>query len=82
MTMEEGSFYSFFITLGIVWSMCLLFLGTMVTHDYDISKTILSIVIIIVGMAFTLFIILLSYELVDTVFNFFSDIYKEITLRL
>ena len=82
MVMEEGSFYSFFLVLALFWAMFLLFFGTMVTHDYDVAKTILSVIIILIGMGFTLFIILLSYELVGTVYDFINGIYKELMLRV
>lgn len=79
---EEGALYYLFLTLGLVWTVWLLFVGTMVTHDYTVSKTVLSTACILAGMGFVLFVFMLSYEIVGSAIGFVTGLYNEITFRL
>ena len=79
---EEGALYYLFFVLGLIWAAWLLFTGTMITHDYTVSKTVLSAVCILAGMGFVLFITMLSYEIVGSAVGFVTAIYNEVTLRL
>lgn len=79
---EEGAMYYLFFTLGILWCVWLLFVGTMITHDYTASKTVLSAVCIMAGMGFVLFVFMLSYEIVGSAVGFVTSIYREITFRM
>lgn len=78
LTLEEGTFYYGLMVLSLCWFLFLLFFGTMVTHEYTVTKTIVSIIFIFLGIGFTLFISLLGFSLINTLIEFIKDIYIEI----
>lgn len=81
-TLEEGAFYYFFATLSIIWSGALIILGTSVVHQYTLTKTLLTTILIIVGMGIILFIAMLFFNLLEQMYYFISTLYKEFTIRL
>lgn len=82
LTVQEGAFYYFLVITGVVWTGGLLFFGTMVTHDYDGRKTVLTSLAVIVGIVIVLFLGLLLFTLVDQLISFVRDIYTELVFRL
>lgn len=80
-TLEEGAFYYTLTSLGVVWTVILIFIGTMVVHQYNFGKTVLFSGLTIVGMGLTLFIGLLYFNLSEQVYQFFSEIYIELVFR-
>ncbi|MFW5855863.1 MAG: YIP1 family protein, partial [Bacillota bacterium] len=80
--LEEANFYYFFIFLGIFWSGCLFFFGTMTIHDYDVLKNTFTTVLIIIGITITLFIGLVFFDLINQISGFISDIYYELVFRI
>lgn len=81
-TLEEGAFYYFFVTVGLVWALGLVFLGTMVIHDYNMGKNLGAAVLTIVGMGIVLFIGLLFFSVINLMAGFITSIYLELVLRL
>ena len=79
---EEAGFYSFFIGLAMVWSGLLFMVGTLVTHQFTLSKTIFSLVVIIVGMGVIAFIGLLFFNLIQQMYDFVSNLYYEYSFRI
>ncbi len=82
LVLEEGAFYYFFFTVSIIWSLSLLFFGTMVTHDYDMPKTILVTILIIAGIVVALFIGLVFVDMFNQFLGFLADIYTELAFRI
>ena len=80
--LEEGAFYYFFFIVSVIWAVALLFFGTMVTHDYDLPKTILVTILIIAGIGIALFIGLVFMDMFNQFLGFIADIYAELTFRL
>lgn len=79
---EEGVIITSFIAISLLWALFLLFFGTMTIHQYDGSKNILVSVLVIFGIAFTMFIGVLFFNLGEQVVRFVSEIYNEVFLRL
>ncbi|EKN65207.1 NHL repeat containing protein [Neobacillus bataviensis LMG 21833] len=79
---EEGAFYYFFLSISLLWSAALLFFGTMVTHQYSLKRTALTIVGILIGMGLIVFIALLFTSVIQQIIGFFYIIYKEIRFRV
>ena len=80
-TAEEGAFY---VTLGVIsyiWAGALLFFSMMITHQYSMKKTILTVILTILGMAIILFIGLLFFSVIQRMLTFVITIYKEIRFR-
>ncbi len=82
LTQQEGNFYYFFISMAVLWAGILLFLGTMITHEYEVGKTVFTIILIIAGMVLLSFLGLLFFVLFDQLVAFINDIYTEITFRI
>ncbi|SEN70821.1 Yip1 domain-containing protein [Amphibacillus marinus] len=80
-TSEEGAFYYFFLTISLIWTVCLIILSTMITHQYSMKKTFLTITGILIGMAVMVFIGLLFTSVIQQIFGFFYVIYREIVFR-
>lgn len=51
-------------------------------HQYTVGKTLLTVLIAIVGMAAILFLFLLFFALIQQLMNFLYIFYKEMTLRV
>jgi len=81
-TVEEAAFLNFFQSLALLWSGALIIFGTMVVHQYTLPKTILTSVLIVIGMGLILFIALLFFSLIQQIYTFIYIIFKEISLRL
>lgn len=79
---EEGAFVYVFLALGVIYMGALLFLGTMITHHYDGTKTFYTSVLTAVGIIIAIFIGVFFFVLVDQVVMFVGDIAKELTLRM
>nr|WP_144922151.1 Yip1 family protein [Paenibacillus bovis] len=79
--LEEGAFYYFFASISILWSAGLLVLGTMVTHDYSLKKTLLTVLGILISMAVMIFLGLLFTSVIQQIIGFFYVIYKEIVFK-
>jgi len=80
-TTEEGTFYYVFGTISFIWAGALLFFGTMVTHHYTVKKTILTVLLTILGMIIITFIGLLFFSVIQQIMSFASVFYKEVRYR-
>ena len=82
MTLEESGFYVMFDTVANVWMMLLVFVATMVIHQYSLKKTFAVVLLTIVGMGVISFIALLFSSLIQQMYAFCYSIYKELIFRL
>ena len=82
LTLEESAYYAAFATLALIWSGFLLFCGIMTVHQFTAMKTILTILLAVVGMMVISFLSLLFFALIQQFLNFCYLVYREITLRL
>ena len=80
-TLEEGTFYYIIGFVSYAWTGILVFLGTMMTHEYTLGKTIFTCMITVVGMGIILFIGLLFFNVISEIIVFVSTIYKELMFR-
>ena len=79
---EELDILKLVIALGFIWAAFLLFFGTMVTHDYNMGKNLVTVLGTIVGMAFFMFLAILFTSLVMDMVSFVTNIVAEINYRL
>lgn len=82
MTIEEGAFYYVFVTISYIWTGGLILIGTMVTHEYTMSKTILTLIFVILGMGVMIFLGLLLFSVIQKMVGLVYVLYKEIKFRL
>ena len=80
-TLEEGTFYYIIGFVSYAWTGILVFLGTMMTHEYTLGKTVFTCMITVVGMGIILFIGLLFFNVISEIIVFVSTIYKELMFR-
>ena len=82
LTFEEGSFYSVLLSVSVIWCVFLVFVGLMEIHDYGPGKTLIFIVVTIVGAAVIIFLMLTFFSLLSDAFAYFVSMYREIIFRL
>ena len=82
LTFEEGSLYSVMLTISVIWCIFLVFVGLMEVHDYGPGKTLIFIIVTIVGAAVILFLTLVFFSLLSDAFGFFVSLYREASYRL
>lgn len=82
LTLREGVFVSGVQQIGIWWSALLIFIAAMRTNRYSFLKTILSLLLTIVGMVFVLFICIMLTTLIGQLGDFIKSIYTELTFRM
>lgn len=81
LTSEEATFLGIISTIGMLWSGVILFVGLYTIHEYSASKTLLSVLATIVGMAIIIFLLVLFYTLLQQAVNFIRSIAQEAALR-
>jgi len=79
--LEEGPFIAVLAVMATLWSGLLLFIGTMVTHEYDTTKTAFTCVLIVAGMTAVLFLAILFFSLLNQAYVFAKSVYREILFR-
>ncbi len=82
LSLDEKAIIDLLVTIGFIWAAMLLFFGSMIIHDYTLSKNIIITVFTIVGMAFIMFVGVLFSGLVAKLVSFFYNIYTELALRV
>ncbi len=82
LTFEEGSLYTVMLSISVIWCVFLVFVGLMEVHDYGPGKTLIFIIVTIVGAAVILFLILVFFSLLSDAFGFFVSLYREASYRL
>lgn len=82
LTMEEGSLYTVLQGAGLIWSGLLLVVAMVQIHDFGLGKTLLFLLMTVLGMAIVIFLVLLFLTLVSDGIGYFVSIYKEINFRL
>lgn len=80
-TADEGTFYTIFNTVSILWAAWLLFMGTMTIHQYSVKKTVATCIITVLGMGIIMFIGLLFFSVINQMIDFVATIYQEIRFR-
>lgn len=82
LTLEESGLITLVQSVVMIWVAFLLISGTLEIHQYSMTKTILTIVCTVIGMAIVVFLGLLIITLMDQMWTFVSDLAEEISLRL
>ena len=82
LTSEEGSIYTVMLSVSVIWCAFLAFIGLMEIHDYGPGKTLIFIIVTIVGAGVILFLMLVFFSLLSDALAFFVSFYREIVFRL
>ena len=81
-TFEEGSLYTVMLSISLVWCVFLAFVGLMEVHDYGPGKTLVFLVVTLVGACVILFLVLVFFSLLSDAISYFVSLYREIVYRL
>ena len=81
LVMEESVFYTGIHTFGMIWMLFLIVIGTLVTHQYSIGKTLVIMVSIVFGMCILAYIGLLFFNLIQQMVGFIMTLVQEFSLR-
>ena len=81
-TNSEVGIISMLSTVAFIWLGLLLFFGTQVTHDYTMSKNVITVLGTIVGMVFIIFLVLLFSTLVGKMVSLVTNIVTELQYRM
>lgn len=80
-TLEEGGLIQLLHWAGIIWSVFLLFSGTATIQQYTASKTLVSLLLTVLGIGIVLFLALLFFSVIDLMWNYLVSVYTELVLR-
>ena len=81
-TVEEGTFYTVFNDISLMWCVMLLFMAMMMIHQYSFAKTLLFTIITVFGMLVFIFILLLFFSMISQGVAYFVSLAREIMFRL
>lgn len=81
-TLEEGYYYYLMLSTAIGWTALLLVIGTQVTHEYSMVKTLYTALLTVIGMLIVIFIGIFFFALIDQLISFGVEINKELSLRM
>lgn len=78
---DEGALLTALLYIGYLWSAWLLFYGIKEVHQFSVSRTLLAILMTLLGMLFCGLILVLVYGLVQQLITFAMTIFNELILR-
>lgn len=82
MVIDEAVFLTYLKTVAILWSFFLLVVGLSALHEYEIKKTLFSILLTVLGDLIIIFLMVLVSGLVMQIYNFFMTTISEIYYRI
>ena len=77
----EGAFLSVLMIVAEIYTVMLLCVGTMVTHDFSFGKFVVTALLSLLGLLLVVFLIAATIILVQQLYSFFSTIFYEIIYR-
>ncbi|WP_337035340.1 YIP1 family protein [Paenibacillus illinoisensis] len=81
MVQEETAFYYLFNSLAFFWFLLLLFIGTMTVHQYTVFKTIITMLLTLIVMGIIVFLGALVFSMLQQLYEFGYNIYRELIFR-
>lgn len=82
MVIDEAVFLTYLQSVALLWSFFLIVVGLSALHEYEIKKTLASILLTIVGDMIIIFLMVLVSGLVTQIYNFFATVVSEIYYRI
>lgn len=79
---DEAAFYSVLSSFSGIWCIFLIFVGLMQVHDYSPGKTLIFLVVTVVGALIIIFLLLVFFSLLGDAASYFISLYREIAFRL
>ena len=82
LSFDEAAFYTVLMSFSNIWCIFLVFIGLMQVHDYSPGKTLIFLVVTVVGAMIIIFLILVFFSLLGDAASYFISLYREIAFRL
>lgn len=79
---DEAAFYTVLMSVSVVYSVALAFIGLMQVHDYSPGKTFIFLIFSVLAALIIIFLMLVFFSLLSDALSFFVSIYREISFRL
>lgn len=79
---DEAAFYAVLSSFSGIWCIFLIFVGLMQVHDYGPGKTLIFLVVTVVGALIIIFLLLVFFSLLGDAASYFISLYREIAFRL
>jgi hypothetical protein len=81
MTIDQIMLYNSCLMISTVWTLLLLFIGMLVTHDYTFGKSVIVLILTIFGIVVIAFLLLLLMNILGNITSFVSVFIKELSTR-
>ena len=81
LSLSEGAFLQYALTLSFLWSLLIAFAGLQSVHEYSAKKVVGSIILTLLGVLIILFIAFLFVMLIQQLFIFVNTVWIELTRR-
>lgn len=82
MTRDETAFYYLMLSFSLLWFIYLLFVGMMTVHQYSARKNAATMLLTVVVMGIILFLGSLVFSMIQQLFVFVYDVYRELIFRM
>ena len=80
LTPEESAFVSIFYTVMMLYTLVLIMVGTIVIHEFDFKKFILTTLLTLLGIAIVVFLIIMVFLLAQQFLTFLISVCSELTM--
>ncbi len=78
---EEYVFVMMLSTAFTLWTAVMIYQGVRIVHQYSGFRTIIALLITVIGLAIVVFVIVLVYSLIQEIYVFGNTIYRELLYR-
>lgn len=82
MVVDEAVFLTYLQSIAMIWTFFLIVVGLSALHEYELKKTLASILLTILGDMIIIFLMVLVSGLVTQIYNFFMTVFGEIYYRM
>lgn len=80
--LDEQGFIGLINGAGVFLAALLLFLGMLTIHQFSVRKTIVVIILTLIGMVFIIFLMVLFASVFDKMLGYLMSIYTEVKMRM
>ncbi len=78
---EERMFLSILLDIGLLWSLFMILSAMHGIHEYELGRTVISLVLTVVGILLIIFLAILFFSSLQQVFDLIITVFNEIKYR-
>lgn len=82
MVVDEAVFLTYLQSIAMIWTFFLIVVGLSALHEYEIKKTLASILLTILGDMIIIFLMVMVSGLVTQLYSFLATVFSEIYYRM